>query len=275
MAEKRPGRRPITRFWFWSEKWLLGSTRTELVNEERAVFVDFLCLASLGGGIIECFSRDQLASQLFISKDLLDNCIEKFLKTGKIERKYLKREKKEIFSIKRWEHYQPEYLWSNPEKSTRKKRSVNSLKKDAHVVHIKEEKIKEEKKEHISEIHVDKFSDVDTRLTELLISKILENDERSRVQRITQTTKEKWFNECRKLREIDKRTPEDIESVIIWCQDDSFEKTVVLSMPKLRVRFSQLWLKHKKSSAGIIPGDLTEEERDWIEGKGDDNNGQE
>jgi len=142
--EKTRGRRPKTRFWVWAEQWLLGSTRTELTNEERAVFMDFLCLAALSGGCVEVYSRDQLTSQLFISRELLDKCIEKFIKTGKIYRKYKKREKKEIFCLVKWEQYQPEYLWQNPHRSTRKKCSAKGNKNDAHVDTKGEERRKEE-----------------------------------------------------------------------------------------------------------------------------------
>ena len=82
--QKKKGRRPQTRFWVWAEQWLLGSTRTELKHEERGVFMDFLCLAALAGGCIEVYSPDQLAAQLLIKRELLDRCIEKFIKTGKI-----------------------------------------------------------------------------------------------------------------------------------------------------------------------------------------------
>jgi len=267
--KKTGGRRPETRFWLWSEQWLLGSTRTELTNEERAVFIDFLCLAAMKGGCIECYSRDQLGSQLCISRELLDQCIKKFIETGKIERKYYKREKKEIFCIKKWEQYQPEYLWKKPYKSTKKRRSAEEDKNDAQVVPIREEKRKEEKREeNTSVISPKKISDTDIRLTNLLIEKILENDPKSRVQRIAQKRKENWHNECRKLREIDNRSPEDIEAIINWCQEDDFEKTVVLSMPKLRERFDCLWLKYERLKAKTEPKDLTTEEKDWVEGKG-------
>ena len=271
MTEKKKtgGRRPETRFWLWSEHWLLGSTRTELTNEERAVFIDFLCLAAMKGGCIECYSRDQLASQLCIRRDLLDHCVKKFIETGKIDRKYYKREKKEIFCIKKWEQYQPEYLWKKPYKSTKKKRSTKPSKNDAYVVLIREEKRKEEKREeNTSLINPKTFSDMDIHLTNLLIKKILENDPKSRVQRLGQKTKEVWLNECRKLREIDNRRPEDIEAVINWSQEDDFEKTVVLSMPKLRERFDSLWLKYERLKAKTEPKDLSTEEKDWIEGKG-------
>jgi len=263
------GRRPETRFWLWSEQWLLGSTRTELTNEERAVFIDFLCLAAMKGGCIECFSRDQLGSQLCINRELLDHCVKKFIETGKIERKYYKREKKEIFYIKKWEQYQPEYLWKKPYKSTKKGRSTKEGENDAYVDPIREEKKKEErKKENILLTSPKKFSDIDIQLTNLLIEKILENNPKSRVQRMGQKIIESWRNECRKLREIDNRTPEDIEAVINWCQEDDFEKTVVLSMPKLRERFDSLWLKYERLNARTKPKGLTSEEKDWIDGKG-------
>jgi len=87
----------------------------------------------------------------------------------------------------------------------------------------------------------------DVELTQLLMDLILKNDPKSKVQRMPQSTQEKWLTECRRLREIDKRTPQEIAFVIEWTQQDSFEKTNVLSMPKLRKRFSQLLLKAKRA----------------------------
>lgn len=95
---------------FYSENHLWGSTRSELNPDERAVWVDFLCLAAMKFGQVEVFSREQLAKQLLINPELLDRSIEKFLKYGKIKKKYSKREKKEIFNIVKWEHYQAPYL---------------------------------------------------------------------------------------------------------------------------------------------------------------------
>ncbi len=91
-----------------------------------------------------------------------------------------------------------------------------------------------------------KFADMDIKLNELLIKLILKNDPKSKVQRMPPTTQETWLIECRRLREIDKRTPEEIKFVIEWTQQDSFERTNVHSMPKLRKRFSQLFMKAKR-----------------------------
>ncbi|MDH4218567.1 MAG: hypothetical protein OEZ52_05110 [Candidatus Aminicenantes bacterium] len=110
--------RATTHFKFYSEKYLWGSTRSELEADERAVWVDFLCLASLNYGDVESYSRDQLAQQLLIERELLDRSIDKFIKFEKVERKYLKREKKEIFSIVKWDHYQADYLKKRERKSS-------------------------------------------------------------------------------------------------------------------------------------------------------------
>jgi len=92
------------------------------------------------------------------------------------------------------------------------------------------------------------YSEIDKRLTGLLIELILVDDPKANAGRLSEKAKNAWINECRKLREIDKRTPEEIEAVIRWCQNDSFEKTVVLSMPKLRKRFDELFKKTKRET---------------------------
>lgn len=109
--------RATTWFKFYSENHLWGSTRSELNPDERAVWVDFLCLATMKFGQIEVYSRDQLAQQLLISKDLLDRSIEKFIKYGKIKRKPYKKEKKEVFIIINWSRYQADYLTKRQKKS--------------------------------------------------------------------------------------------------------------------------------------------------------------
>lgn len=117
--EKEPRQsRATTHFKFYSEKYLWGSTRSELKPEERAVWVDFLCLASMNFGAVECYSRDQLAQQLLIDSELLDRSIEKFIKFGKVKRKLNKKDKKEIFSIVKWDLYQADYLKKRAEKSS-------------------------------------------------------------------------------------------------------------------------------------------------------------
>jgi len=102
--------RASTHFKFYSEKYLWGGTRHELKPDERSVWVDFLCLATMNFGDVEIYSRDQSAQQLVISRELLDRSIEKFIKYKKVKRDYCRDEEKEIFSIAKWEQYQADYL---------------------------------------------------------------------------------------------------------------------------------------------------------------------
>ena len=63
-----------------------------------------------------------------------------------------------------------------------------------------------------------------------------------------------WAKEFDLMIRVDKRDPAKIEGVFIWCQQDDFEKTNVLSPKKLRARFDQLEMKSKtkKKKYGII-----------------------
>lgn len=91
------------------------------------------------------------------------------------------------------------------------------------------------------------FQDVDIQLTQQLINLMQKNNPNSSIlQRLTPKRQNEWINQCRLLREIDKRTPDQIEFIIKFSQNDSFWKSNILSMPKLREKFDQLWLKAKR-----------------------------
>ena len=51
---------------------------------------------------------------------------------------------------------------------------------------------------------------------------------------------EEWADEIRKLRVIDTQTPETIEKIIRWCQNDDFWAKNILSTAKLRKQFPTL-----------------------------------
>lgn len=69
------------------EKWIFGSTREEMTNAERAVWMDFLTLAAINDpiGYIDFISYKGLANKLNISQKLLKSTINKALTYGKIE----------------------------------------------------------------------------------------------------------------------------------------------------------------------------------------------
>lgn len=110
------------------------------------------------------------------------------------------------------------------------------------------------------------FDDLDKALCNRLYDKIIENNPKARIRNITDIAKEKWLTECKRLREIDKRTQQEIEEVIDWSQKDDFEKSNILSMPKMRKRFDHLWLKMNRDKKRD-PG-YEKRMKDW-EGGGD------
>jgi hypothetical protein len=66
-----------------------------------------------------------------------------------------------------------------------------------------------------------------------------------------------WANEIRKMINIDKRKPEQIKNMIVWCQNDSFWKGNILSTKKLRDKYDQLkvraledWNKQQNRGGG-------------------------
>jgi uncharacterized protein YdaU (DUF1376 family) len=85
------------------------------------------------------------------------------------------------------------------------------------------------------------------RLSKLLFSKIQLKDPKAKVPKF-----DKWAREIDLMIRIDKRTVEEIELLINWCQEDNFWCKNILSTGKLREKFTQLLLKFKSPiSKGI------------------------
>jgi hypothetical protein len=75
-------------------------------------------------------------------------------------------------------------------------------------------------------------------LAQLLFHWIQENNSSAKEPNL-----QAWALEIDKMMRIDKRTPEEIERVIDFCQKDSFWCSNILSVVKLRKQFDQLMLK--------------------------------
>jgi len=78
----------------------------------------------------------------------------------------------------------------------------------------------------------------EVRLSESLYDKIIENNPQAKKPNI-----QVWAKQVDLMLRVDKRTPEDVQAVIDWCQEDDFWKVNILSIQKLREKFDQLWLK--------------------------------
>jgi len=105
-------------------------------------------------------------------------------------------------------------------------------------------------------------SDVDITLVQLLIDKMAENNPNSSIlKNLTEKRQADWINSCRLMRERDNRTAQEIEAIIGFSQKDQFWKANILSMPKLREKFDQLWMKAGKSNYSGIREWLKEQEK--------------
>jgi hypothetical protein len=70
-----------------------------------------------------------------------------------------------------------------------------------------------------------------------------------------------WAKHVERMMRIDQRAPQEIESVIHWCQQDSFWRNNILSPAKLREKWPQLVLKMNDRSG------KTESIDDWAKRK--------
>lgn len=76
-------------------------------------------------------------------------------------------------------------------------------------------------------------------LSKMLADGILANDPKAKVAPESQ----RWLDAARLLIDMDKRPVAEVERVIQWCQADGFWRSNILSMPKLRAKYSQLLLR--------------------------------
>jgi len=107
---------------------------------------------------------------------------------------------------------------------------------------------------------------IDVKLTQKLVNMMVENNPKSSIiNRLTPLRQADWINSCRLMRERDKRTQEEIDAMIEFSQNHSFWKANILSMPKLREKFDQLWLQAKKENYDGIKEWLNDQEEETIE----------
>jgi len=144
---------------------------------------------------------------------------------------------KKIIIIKKDNEKTPE----NPEKSLSKK-ITTVIKKDnlgGSIPIIVKENLK---KEEPSCRNSDEY-----RLSELLFVLILKNCPKAKTPNF-----KTWAKHIDLAIRIDKRTPDELEQVIRWCQQHSFWQSNILSTEKLRKQFDQLWIKmnNEKNNTG-------------------------
>jgi hypothetical protein len=84
------------------------------------------------------------------------------------------------------------------------------------------------------------------RLASLLLNAILKRNPKFKKPDLIE-----WAEQIEAMICLDKRTPEEVEQVIRWCQADDFWQNNILSASKLRIQFDQIWMKMKKKPKGV------------------------
>ncbi|MFH1491242.1 MAG: hypothetical protein ABII06_20230, partial [Pseudomonadota bacterium] len=92
---------------------------------------------------------------------------------------------------------------------------------------VQEQEEKEEK-----EIRPFLSNSDEVRLSELLFEKILSRNPNQKKPNL-----QTWAKDVDRMIRIDKRTPEELQDVIEWCQADTFWQNNILSTAKLRSKF--------------------------------------
>jgi len=93
--------------WFplWIDKWLFGSTRLELLPDERSVWVDLMALSAKDQGFIRAnegmpYPTEMLSGMLCINVELLLRTVEKCKAVGK-----LVEQEDHTFYLPSWDEY--------------------------------------------------------------------------------------------------------------------------------------------------------------------------
>ena len=105
----------------WPEKFLWGTMKPELEVDERAVWVDLLCLAAMFMGKVDITYTKALAGRLMVPQELLERSLKKLEKTKRIKIKVDKKEEKTYAEILKWKQYQSKHIGGGIEIKGRKK----------------------------------------------------------------------------------------------------------------------------------------------------------
>lgn len=239
-------------FQFYPADWLSDFKARALTSEERGVYIDLLCFMwleedcslpsdtailerMLNAGsttvqrVLELFVNEGSKithKRLLEEREKQDKFKEFASKAGKASAK--KRNEKSKSPVERPFNDRSTTVQRKSNSSSSSSTSVNDLSKDKSLVST-------EKKEKTFDLEDGQYL-----LASLLFSLILENNPNHKSPDL-----QAWAGEIDKMIRLDKRTPETIEFLIRWSQQDPFWKANILSTAKLRQQYDQLFLKAK------------------------------
>lgn len=174
----------------------------------------------LGEGQLTC-GRFQIAEDTGVPSGTVYRILETLKNEQQIEHQV--DNKKSLITIIKWKEYQVDER--QDEQQMNNKRTTNEQQMST------TEEVKELKKEKDST----RCSPEARQLSQFFYEKIKQNYEGAKEPDL-----KKWGIDIDKLINIDKRSPEEIQHVIAWCQNNEFWKVNILSPTKLRKQWDRL-----------------------------------
>jgi Txe/YoeB family toxin of Txe-Axe toxin-antitoxin module len=222
-------------FWALVEMMFESSDSTLHLNKIRGIAVSYnIPITVLESVINTCITED-----LFVSdgeKFWSDSLIRR--KTKYMEIKEKKSEAGRKGMAKRWGKDNTDITDDNSV-ITKNNKGKESKVKESKGKEIKEKK-KKEKPSSPKQVYDEDSSHYQLALR--LFKNILNNNPDYKEPNL-----QNWANDVRLMMEQDKRTEEQISYLVDWVQNDSFWKTNILSVSKLREKFDQLVMRVKEN----------------------------
>ena len=204
----------LLRLWSWM--WINDVKRGSLLKERKVPISD-----------------EEISRLLHVSVDQLQKHLVKLVDQEHI----LKRGTyKELYS-KRLRNHKTPYELRVGQKQTKNNPKADQSHQNRNIREVKRSK------EKLSKV-LKPISPLFLQRAEKLKNLILQNNPSAKVK------DSKWGDIVRLMVERDKRTLEEIDALIEFSQGHEFEKTVVLSMGKIRDRFDSLTMKMKRDKRG-------------------------
>lgn len=224
-------------------KWLDGSTREELDHDERAIWIDMLCLAARHRGLIGAnpddalpYSLSRLAGILYAEEELVKRTIDKCIRIGKLERL-----DSGLLKVIKWDKYQlsDSYRRSLQAETADDKRKPMTHKRFPSNDSKKEKDNKKEnkkEKEGRSEVKNTPDSIFDYRMT-IRLRRHVESYKGTKPK--TKAELKKWVDVFGFMRKRDNLDPCNIRRWLLWAIGDEFWRGNILSASKFRQRVQE------------------------------------
>jgi hypothetical protein len=215
------------------------------------------------------YGRVKWSDRLKISEQRLRTLLKKLMKDDMLE-KVSEHRKCTLYRIKNYENYQnfnhlinqqinQQQILAYQEIAATTNQQTNAASTASQPAANQQLTTKEQRNKVNKEIKKDlkEYRPEITELTDFLVYWIKQNNQNAKIP----TDLSKWHDEMDKLERLDNYDTFQIRTVIDWCQQDSFWKSNILSVPKLREKMSTLVLQMQRGQARPTGGKVTSFER--------------